>query len=246
MKLFQEKEPHKQRPNLQILKNTFKVCIDTSFADFKMIVMAFWGLDQKLAESYELTNSNMVILSDSLAFEDNAGAGMSVRKSRMPSDYRSTFRPSTKLHFRKSNVSELDSMRGSNGEMGRRDSSVMPRKSRYLLMNMRSRDDRGLEQGSVMDVDSAFASQNATARKGKSKKKNSLFNEQLFPGKKTRMSMLDKDKPNKNFRNLYELPFAGVNEVNLIRKTHIEYYKDLLSIDKKGGVTRGQVFAATG
>ena len=205
--------------------------------------MAFWGLDRAQADSYELTNSNMVVLSDAPAFEDAPGAGMSVRKSRLPSEIRSTFRPSTNLHFRKSNASELDSVYASNAELGAWDPSVKPRRSRYQPANLRSRDDRGLDQGSALDVDSVFASQNATARARVSRKKNSVFNEQPLAGRK---GAPEKDKPGKNFRNLYELPFAGVNEVNLIRGAHIEYYKDLLSIDKKGGLTRGQVPAQAG
>jgi hypothetical protein len=60
-----------------------------------------------------------------------------------------------------------------------------------------------------------------------------MFNNRTTIGKSHLLNM-EKEKGKKAFQNLYELPFASVSEVNLIKKADIEYYKDLLSIDKKG------------
>jgi hypothetical protein len=224
MNLFQEKDDDKRPEKIEILKNTFKVSIDMNFSEFKMFVMAFWGLSHKVFDLYELTNSNMVILTDHVPQDDNP-LRMSIRKSKAHSEYRSTVHPGTRHMLRKSHLSELDSIRLSNGDMNR-DSFAKPKLSKY---NPRS--DKNLEDTSMIDSDWGAQGKFNQTKRGK---KNSLFNDQIFMNKKNQIGNLEKDKSKKNFQNLYEFPFASVSEVNLIRKSDIDFYKDLLSIDKKG------------
>jgi hypothetical protein len=223
MNLFQEKENDKRPQKIEILKNTFKVSIDMNFSQFKMFVMAFWGLSQNVFDLFELTNSNMVVLTDPIQSEEN-GIRMSFRKSKVPSEFRSTVHPGTRHILKRSNISEIDSIRLSNIELNNQRNSMLKKK----ITRYNPRSDKALEESSMIDIEGGKV--NMTKRG----KKNSIFNDQMFINKKNQIGNLDKNKPKKNFQNLYEFPFASVSEVNLIRKSDIDFYKDLLSIDKKG------------
>ena len=197
-----------------MLKNTFKVSIDMGFAQFKMFVMAFWGLPQSSFDMYELTNSTMMVLSDGPFYEEPLNDNNSVYMNKR----------FTKGYVRKSAISEMDSVRASHVDSHLRESSVKPRKLKYRELDLHS-------EGVDRDRDSGFKGVSVSHKKSTTQKWNSVFNDKGILGR-SQLANADKLKSKKNY--LYEFPFASVSEVNLIKKTDIDYYKDLLSIDKKG------------
>ena len=189
-----------------------------SFYHFKMFVLAFWGICQGLDDQFELTNPNMVVLSDPSQYDENAldmGLSYKLNKSKVFSEHRSTIHPGTRLYMRKSMMMENDARES----IAR--SSILQRRSKYK-MNLKSK-----ENNDPTNFDTELSEGKRQSRKlSIAQKKNSIF------GGARKLKMVKNSK--RDFRQLYELPFASVTEVNLIKKKNIEFYKDLLSIDKKG------------